>query len=144
MFSLLFSLIVTKNWVLPSILSGIWLAPFSYVLLALTDPIELGSRGERLGIIGILVASVVVLVSGIAWLYSQNTKAWKEHHEHTIKTILTEREKTQNERKEERAELIRVLKECAVIMANVHTSYESIAKSIDSLRGIVIELERKR
>lgn len=130
-------------YVWPTIGIGIsWLTTYSYSVVALIDPVDIGSRGERLGIIGLLIASVAVLLSGVAWLYTQNIKAWRKHHEDTIKTIMNEREETKRERKDERNELVAVLKECTVAMTNAAKSSEHVVLAVEQLRGIMLDIER--
>jgi hypothetical protein len=100
------------------------------------DPIEIGSQGERLGIVGILIAGMVCLMIGITWIYNQNSKAWKAHHEESIKQLLVERQEFQRERREEREELVKILRECTTVMVSVTKTIERMDTLLYSMKDV--------
>lgn len=111
-----------------------WLGLANWALIAFTaDPLEIGSSAERMTLVGMLVSGIVVLVTGIGFLYLQNSKAWKSHHEDTIKRIEQERRERNEERKEEHRVLTDLLRECSSALHHSASVTESLRLSVERL-----------
>lgn len=127
----------------PGIFAGIMLALLN-ILATMPDPIEIGGYGERLTIVGILIAANVMLITAISYLYMQNSKYWQEHHTKTVIAMGKELTQEREQNQEDKQTLIRLLRECSEALKHSAITSDAVKTSIDSLRILITELERHR
>lgn len=127
-----------------SLLSSGWMGITAMV--AVIDPVEIGARGERLTIIGILIAGVIALGIGIVALWrgqKQQADSWKVHHDETVKAFNAERLARNEERKVEYNAMLQVLRDNSAALASSAVSTKGVEVAIKSLEHTILESKNR-